>query len=488
MKPENQTPPSFMEWKELTSLVGSIRTRSLVARPTTVEQCREALAYCRQHDMTICARGAGRGYGDLALNNGHALLDMSAMNRIIEFDEEAAQITVEAGMRLIDIYQAVHHNLLTLPASPTESHSSVAGAICANVNGKDAWHHGSFARQVVRLTLLLANGETLTIDRSHELFNAVVGGIGLLGIILEATLQLKPIPSPFVEINRLPAPDVDALLATMAQVEKSHDAAVVWVDAYARGPRTGRSVIHAAKWIERHDTESRRREILAAGYERLENHRRFGLALHEKFGPVLSLMLHVQRPMMNSFNRLYYIGCRLASLTGHSSNTELFLRFGFEASFTVPPAHLVCGPRGYTVQLTFPRSGAREAIVELLGICRSSPCPPVTTILRAHKSDDCLISFSEDGYSLNFEFHPKPQHEAASRRAVDRLIDATVRRGGKIHLAKDQVLTPEQFYRVYPRYQELLAIKRRLDPDGLFTSDLARRVGIDPVLNKQRPE
>ncbi len=316
MKSETQTIPSFMEWKEVTSLVGSIRTRSLVARPTTIEQCREALAYCRQHDMTICARGAGRGYGDLALNDGHALLDMSAMNRIIEFDEEAAQITVEAGMRLIDIYQAVHHGLLTLPASPTESHSSVAGAICANVNGKDAWHHGSFARQVVRLTLLLASGETLTIDRSHELFNAVVGGIGLLGIIVEATLQLKTIPSPFVEINRLPAPDVDALLETMAQVEKSHDAAVVWVDAYARGRRTGRSVIHAAKWIERPDTESRRREILTAGYERLENHRRFGLALHEKFGPVLSLMLYAQRPMMNVFNRLYYLGCRLAFADG----------------------------------------------------------------------------------------------------------------------------------------------------------------------------
>ena len=186
--------------------------------------------------------------------------------------------------------------------------------------------------------------------------------------------------------------------------------------------------------------------------------------------------------MMNSFNRLYYAMCQLAYRTGHSSNSELFLRFGFEASFTVPPAHLVCGPHGYTVQLTFPRSSAREAIVELMGICQSSPCPPVTTILRAHKPDDCLISFSEDGYSLNFEFHPKKRHEAASRRAVDRLIDATVRRGGKIHLAKDQVLTPEQFYRVFPRYRELLDIKRRLDPNGLFTSDLARRVGIDPAL------
>jgi decaprenylphospho-beta-D-ribofuranose 2-oxidase len=484
MQPKTQSPPDFMKWQELNSLVGSIRTRSLVARPTTIEQCREALEYCRQQNMTICARGAGRGYGDLALNDGNALLDMSGMNRILKFDVDNAQITVEAGIRLIDIYQAVHYRLLMLPASPTESHSSVAGAICANVNGKDAWHHGSFARQVVRLTLLLADGQTLDIDRSHELFNAVVGGIGLLGVIVDATLQLQPIPSPYVEINRIPAPDVDVLLAKMAQVEESYDGAVVWVDAYARGPKTGRSVIHAAKWIERPENESQRRAILQAGYQRLENHRRFGLALHEKFGPILSLMLYAQRFMMNSFNRLYYTMCELVYRTGHSSNCELFLRFGFEASFTVPPAHLVCGPHGYTVQLTFPRSGAREAIIELLRICQSSPCPPVTTIMRAHKPDDCLISFSEEGYSLNFEFHPKKTHEAASRKAVDRLIDATVRRGGKIHLAKDQVLRPEQFYRVYPRYPELLEIKRRLDPEGLFTSDLARRVGIDPSLNK----
>jgi len=488
MYSDNQPQPDFMQWKELNSLVGSIRTRSLVARPTSLEQCRETLAYCRRHNMTICARGAGRGYGDLALNDGQALLDMSAMNRIIAIDDEAAQITVQAGMRIIDIYRAVHHRLLMLPASPTESHSSVAGAICANVNGKDAWRDGSFAHQVVDLKLLRADGEIIAIDRSHELFNAVVGGIGLLGIIVEATLQLKPIPSPYVEINRVPVPDVDALLATMVEVEKTYDAVVVWVDAYARGPRIGRAVIHTAKWIESKDTEEQRRKILQAGYERLDHHRQFGLALHEKFGPILSLMLHAQRPMMNLFNRLYYAGGQLLSLTGRSSNTELFLRFAFEASFTVPPAHLVCGPRGYTVQLTFPRASAREAIIELLGICQSSPCPPVTTILRAHKADDCLISFSEEGYSLNFEFHPKKHFEAASRKAVDRLIDATVKRGGKIHLAKDQVLRPGQFYRVFPRYSELLGIKRKLDPEGLFTSDLARRVGIDPVLNRQWPE
>ncbi len=114
-------------------------------------------------------------------------------------------------------------------------------------------------------------------------------------------------------------------------------------------------------------------------------------------------------------------------------------------------------------------------------ICRQSPCPPVTTILRAPKKAASLISFSEDGYSLNFEFHPKKRHEARSRAAVDKLIEATARRGGKIHLAKDQVLRPEQFRSIYPGYEELLRIKKRLDPEGMFTSDLARRVGIDPA-------
>jgi len=470
--------PSFMKWEEVNSLVGSIRTRSLVARPTHTDQCRETLDYCQEHDLKICPRGAGRSYGDQALHDGQLLLDVSGMNRILDFDEEKKQITVEAGTRLIDIYEQVHYRLLTLPSSPTESHSSVSGAICANVNGKDGWKHGSFFKQIVRLSLLTADGEILEIDPSHELFNAVVSGIGLLGIVLNATLQLKSIPSPYLGVEVFPAAAVDALLATLEKVEQSHDLVVVWVDAYAKGSRTGRSVIHAGKWIPHGATEDERRQFLAEGYKRLGKHRRLGLALHEAFGPLLSLMLYAQRPMVNVFNRLYYRLNTLMSRIGRSSKTELFLMFSFEASFTVPPAHLVCGSRGYTVQLMFPKSCAREAIIELLEICQSSPSPPVTTILRGHKADEGLLSFAEDGYSLNFEFHPKKHNEVESRKAVDRIIDATAKYGGRIHLTKDQVLTPEQFRRIYPRYQELLEIKKRLDPEGLFSSDLAQRVGL----------
>ena len=470
--------PDCMEWQDLSFLVGSGRTRSLVAKPASIDECRHVIEWCRENELTVCPRGSGRSYGDMALNDGQVLLDVTGLNRIIEFDEGQRQIRVEAGVRLIDIFREVHHRNLTLPSSPTESHSSVSGAICANVNGKDGWRVGSFANQVVSMKMLLANGELVEIDRSHELFNVVVGGMGLTGVIVEATLQLKPIRSPFLEVTCIPAHDVDALLETLANVEQSHDLVVVWVDAYARGARIGRSVIHAAKWIERDDSDEERRAYVEAGYKRLDSHRRLGLAVHEFFGPLLSLMLNAQRLMLPAFNRLYYAMNGLKRTLGCSSYSELFLKFSFEASFTVPPAHLVCGPHGYTLQVTFPKGEAREAIVELLEICQTSPCPPVTTVLRAHRRDDGLISFSEDGYSLNFEFHPKKRHRDASREVVDQLLDATIRRGGKLHLTKDHVATPEQFRRLYPRYQQLLQYKRELDPGALFTSDLARRVGM----------
>lgn len=470
--------PDFLTWEDKHSLVGSIQTRSLVGRPTSPEECRQILDFCRERGLKICPRGAGRSYGDEALCDGEVLLDVSAMNRILDFDEHQRQITVEAGTRLIDIFRHVHHRLLTLPSSPTESHSTVSGAIAANVNGKDGSKQGSFFNQVVRLSLMTADGDILEIDRSHKLFNAVVSGIGLLGVVLRATLQLQPVPSPYLGVRRIPAPDVDALLSALEEVEADSDLVVVWVDAYAGGKRTGRSVIHAANWIEDDSTEEERKALVEAGYLALERHRSMGLALHEAIGPLLSLMLYAQRPLLNLFNRFYYRMSALLARLERAPKSELFMQYSFAASFTVPPAHLVCGPRGYTVQLTFPRSQARDAIVEMLGICRSSPCPPVTTVLRVHRRDDGILSFSEDGYSFNFEFHPKKHNEAASREAIDRLLDATARRGGKIHLAKDQVLKPEQFRRIYPRYGELLEIKREVDPGGLFTSDLARRVGL----------
>lgn len=467
-----------MQWEQVTSLVGSRRARCLVARPQNESECRETIAFCRKKQLSLCPRGGGYSYGDIILNDDNVILDTAKLNRILAFDEAAARITVEPGVTMIDILQYVLHRRLSLSGIPSESTITVAGAIGGNVNGRDGWRLGNFGDQVVGLKLLTASGELLSLDRHRDrvLFRGVIGGLGLLGIIVEATLALQKIPSPFLEISRKPVGNIDALLEHMRAVEANSDFAVVWLDTCATGTRLGRAVVHATKWVAREGTQDELRELVAGSFARLQARLRQARKLSPISAAVVSTMLQVQQLSVLFFNRLYFHYSRLRHRLHSADNVESFLRYNFDASFIIPSAAAACGPLGYTIQLTVPRSDARAAITEMIRLCQASPCLPAKLIMRVHRSDDYLISFSEDGYSLNFELHPKKRHVARMNNFVDSLVECVIRFGGKVHLAKDMVLTRDQFRRLFPRYREFLALKARLDPDELLQSAMYRRL------------
>ncbi len=470
--------PDYMQWETVSSLVGSRRTESLVAYPTSETACRETIAFCRRNGLSICARGGGYSYGDMILNDQNVLLNTTKMDRILDFDEDGGLITVEPGVKMLDIYERAHHLRFALAASPSESTITVAGAIAANVNGKDAWRLGNFGDQVVNLKLLTASGESISVDRveNEKLFLAVVGGMGLLGIIVQATIRLERIPSPFLEISRIPVDNVGELLDRLDVVEATSDFAVVWLDTCAKGAKLGRAVIHAAKWVEREASPRELRAEIAVSLARLNARRRQARKLYGVTEFLLAAMLQFQRITVPLFNEFYFLYSRLRRRQQAMDNIESFLQYNFDASFIIPSPAIVCGPRGYTIQLLVSRSNAREAITEMIELCQSSPCVSVKTIMRLHRRDDHLISFSEDGYSLNFEFHPKKRHEERMRRFVNDLIECVIRYRGKVHLAKEMILTQDQFQRLFPMYDAFLEVKRKLDPYEIFQSDMYRRL------------
>lgn len=470
--------PDHMRWERVSSLVGRLQADCLVTFPEDEAACRESILFCQRNDLSICARGGGYSYGDLILNEQNVLLDTSKMDRILDFDQGQGRMTVEPGVRLIDIFRTVLPFRLALASVPSESTITVAGAIGANVNGKDGWRMGNFGDQVLSLKLLLASGEVMQVDRDSEpeVFRAVIGGMGLLGIIVEVTLQLRKIPSPFLKISRVPVHDVDELLEHLTKVEANSDFAVVWLDTCARGAKLGRAVVHATRWVERDATTDELRDQVVVSLGRLEKRLRQAKLLSPITGLVVRLMLHIQKISVRLFNDFYFFYSRLRHRLHSADNVESFLRYNFDASFIIPSAAVVCGPRGYTIQLTFPRTTAREAIIEMVTLCQASPCLPAKLIMRIHRHDDHLISFCEDGYSLNFELHPKKRHVKRMNQFVDDLVECAIRHSGKVHLAKDHILKRDQFQRLFPRYIEFLQIKRNLDPGELFQSDLYRRL------------
>jgi len=478
--------PDYMQWESVSSLVGSERAECLVARPANESECRETLAFCRRNKMSICPRGGGYSYGDIILNDRNVILDTSKINRILDFNERTGRMIVEPGVTMIDIFKHVLHLRFALAATPSESTITVAGAVGGNVNGRDGWRLGNFGDQVVALRLLTASGQILDVDRNEnaDVFHAVIGGLGLLGIIVQATIQLQRIPSPFLEISRTPVENIDRLLEHMQEVEASSDFAIVWLDTCAKGENIGRAVVHATKWVDREGTPDEIRALVAGSFARLQRRLRQSRMLSPISGFIVTSMLQVQQISVLFFNRLYFYYSRIRHRLHSADNVESFLRYNFDASFIIPSATTVCGPRGYTIQLSVPRSDARAAITEMIRLCQASPCLPAKLIMRVHRPDDYLISFCEDGYSLNFELHPKPRHVERMTQFVEMLIESVIRFGGKVHLAKDMVLTRDQFQRLFPRYGEFLAIKRRLDPDELFQSDMYRRL-IRPAAEKR---
>ncbi len=476
-----EMPPNFLDWQRVDAFVGSGETRSLIARPTNLDDCREVIAFCRNAGLSLCPRGSGRSYGDAILNDQNVLLDMSSMSRILHFDSEAGTIRVEPGARLVDVFHECHALGWTLPASPTDSTISVGGALGANVNGKDSWRVGNFGDQVLQLKVVTAAGDLLTIDRENksELFMAVIGGMGLLALVVEVTLQLRQVPSPYLDIEITAADNVDDLIGKLQEIKNTSDFIVVWIDSYAKGQNIGRSVIHATRWSDKPvDPEAAKADV-EKSVRLLARQKKRAVGFYHAFRFFINLGFHLQQIPIRLFNNFYFAMNKRNSSdesVRQSKKPEMFLEHNFDKSYTVPPPDILCGPHGFTIQITIPQSVAKEAMTEMLELCQSVPCPPVTNILRLHRRDDHLISFSEDGYSLNVEFHPKKRHARKMAVFLDKFIECGIKYGARVHLPKDNTLTRSQFQRLYPQYKEFLELKRHWDPQALFQSDMYRRL------------
>jgi decaprenylphospho-beta-D-ribofuranose 2-oxidase len=141
------------------------------------------------------ARGLGRSYGDPAQNGGGAVLQLRDHAHEAVIDTASATATVPAGVSIDELLRVLVPRGWFVPVTPGTRFVTVGGAIASDIHGKNHHLDGSFGSNVVRLSLLLADGDTRELSpmQDPELFWATVGGMGLTGVILGATIRLLPI-------------------------------------------------------------------------------------------------------------------------------------------------------------------------------------------------------------------------------------------------------------------------------------------------------
>lgn len=449
---------------QLTELHGWGRASSTRSRLAHIDSVADAVSVLRQagSERGVVARGLGRSYGDAAQNAGGIALDLTRMSRIrsVDADQEPPRVSVQAGVSLDDLMRALLPFGLWVPVLPGTRQVTVGGAIAADVHGKNHHTQGSFGNHVLSIELLGADGQVRTLTPGGEdpdWFWATVGGMGLTGVILGATLALQRTESAYFLVDTDRCTDLDDLMARMSEGDENYTYSVAWFDAVTRGRHLGRAVLTRGNKARIQDlTPKLRRDPL-----------RF---VAPRFGTVPEIFPNrmVNKMTAKAFSTFWY---RKAPehRTGELQNITQF----FHPLDIVAEWNRVYGPNGFLqYQFVVPFEEADVFRTCLITIVESGHLSCLNVLKRFGPGNPAPLSFPMPGWTLTVDL----PIEDGLDRLCNTLDELVISAGGRVYLAKDSRLGAATFRRMYPRLDDFLAVRRRVDPNRIFTSDLARRL------------
>jgi decaprenylphospho-beta-D-ribofuranose 2-oxidase len=431
-------------------LTGWGRTAPTAARPAGVE------ALQAPGPRGVVARGLGRAYGDAAQNAGGSVIDMTPHNRLLSFSP--GSVTVEAGMSLGELISLVLPQGWFVPVTPGTRHVTVGGAIASDVHGKNHHRDGSFAEHVASAELLAPSGRR-TIAAGDDAFSATAGGMGLTGVITEATLRLLPVETAYVTEDIERCSDLDDCMARMEARDSGYRYSVAWIDCLARGARLGRSVLMRGDHAPL--------DALPPALRSRPLERRGGLRL-----PALPWAPNglLRRETVAAFNELYFRRAP-ASEQGRLVGLDPF----FYPLDAVSGWNRMYGSRGFLQYQFAVPFAAEDALRTALERLSSARVASFLAVLKRFGRGSGMISFPMPGWTLALDM---PAGDPALAPLLDGLDALVAEAGGRVYLSKDSRLRPELLAAMYPELDRWRSVVASLDPDGAMQSDLSRRVGL----------
>ena len=429
------------------------RITAQVGYPAHLQQVRDAQA------SGVIARGLGRSYGDQAIDAQHLVLKTNKFNRLLAFDEQQGILTAEAGVSLEEIIRTFAPRGWFPVVNPGTKFVTLGGAIANDVHGKGHHVDGSFANCVESFTLLLADGNIVTASREEnkDLFWGCFGGLGLLGIILTATIRLQKIETTYYKQRAIKVANLDELLAAFEQYDQEYHYSVSWVNPKARGAQLGQGVLTVGNQATLADLDG--------------VYRKHPLKLHQpqRLGVPFFLPNFSLNPVtLTVLNQAIY---RMQSNARPIVHYDKFL---FPLDF-IHHWNRGYGKRGFVqYQFVVPIEQGAQSVRAILETIAASPCLPFLNVLKKMGPGHGLLSFPQEGYTFAIDFPVTSELRNLTRR-LDRMV---LEAGGRIYLGKDALLAKESFQAMYPQHKAWLALKEKYDPDNQFASAIARRLGL----------
>ena len=445
-----------------------------VLRPQDAAEIEQALQEVAAAGVTLGLRGAGCSYGDASLNTGGKLLDLSRMNRILSFDDDRGEAVVEPGVTIRQLWRHSIERGFWPAVVPGTMEVTCGGAAAMNIHGKNNFAVGTFGDNVAEFEMVTPSGDTLVCDRERnsDVFHAAIGGFGMLGVFTELRVKLKRVHSGRMKITAVATKDLEASLAYLEEHRTSADYLVGWLDLYADGKALGRGAIHRADQVAAGEDPAGEKLMRAELQDVPPN--LFWVIPKGWIWP--GMWIFLQCGLWRFVNAAkYHAGIREARKPPYMQTHGAF---HFLLDY-VPNWKRMTSPGGLIQFQPFvPRDEAVRVYRTLIETCHAEGMVPYLGVLKRHREDPFLMTHAVDGYSLAMDFAVKTSQRDKLWAMCNRMADVVLDAGGRFYYAKDAVLEASSFSRIHgdDAARQFRAMKQRLDPQGLLSTDLSRRL------------
>jgi decaprenylphospho-beta-D-ribofuranose 2-oxidase len=443
---------------ETQTLCGWGRTNPVtcqVVRPSSIDQLQALIRGAAPR--SLIARGLGRSYGDAAQLKDGTVIELPAFDRI-DLDPAAGTVTAGAGVSLDQILRVIVPAGFFLPVTPGTRNVTVGGAIAADVHGKNHHVDGSFGNHVRRMRLLDDGGtlrELTPEGESAALFWATVAGMGLTGVIVEATFSLIPITSSLISVDTTRYQDLEPLMTAMVEADAKYRYSVAWVDSL--DPR-GRGVLTCGDHAPA-EALPKAQQADPLHYDPK------ALASTPPFLPGGLL----NKLTVRAFNEAWY---RKAPRQ-RQGELQAIAPF-FHPLDGVQEWNRIYGPAGFLqYQFAVPDEAA-QLVPRALEALRRVGAPSFLTVLkRFGPGNPAPLSFPIPGWTLAADV---PAAVPGLLAVLDQLDEEVAAAGGRLYLAKDSRQSSGMFRRSYQLDDRPETLARLMDPACRLDSDLHRRI------------
>ena len=187
------------EKKFLTSFDKSYSANIFFKKP---DKYREIENHSRSNENIITI-GSNYSYVPVGFDKNSLAIDLSSFNRIIDFNLDKKEITVEAGLKIYDFLKFTLKYNLWLPQIPGYPFITLGGIVATNSHGKSCGAHGTIRKSIKKIQLFhKINGWLdLSENENKEIFDLTIGGFGLTGTIVAITFKLTELGSGTFETH-----------------------------------------------------------------------------------------------------------------------------------------------------------------------------------------------------------------------------------------------------------------------------------------------